>query len=48
LCEFSPFNQILLNLFDVSNVFHDSFLATIEAENVSNGVNILNAIMKYV
>jgi len=25
MCEFSPFNQILLSLFDVSNTFHDSF-----------------------
>jgi len=29
---FSPFNKILLSLFDVSNVFQDSFLANIEAE----------------
>jgi len=31
LHEFSPFNQILLSLFDVSNVFYNSFLANIEA-----------------
>jgi len=24
MCEFSPFNQILLSLFDVSSAFHDS------------------------
>jgi len=24
MCEFSPFNQILLSLSDVSNTFHDS------------------------
>jgi len=32
LCKFNHFNQILLNLFDVSNTFHDSFLTNIEAE----------------
>jgi len=29
---FSPFNKILLSLFNVSNVSQDSFLANIEAE----------------
>jgi len=24
MCEFGPFNQILLNLFDISSIFHDS------------------------
>jgi len=24
MCEFSPFNQILLSLSDVSSTFHDS------------------------
>jgi len=42
----SYFNQILLSLFDTSNVFHDSFLANIEAKNVLNDVNISDVIMK--
>jgi len=29
---FSPFNQIVLSLVDVSNVFHDSFLDNIQAK----------------
>jgi len=34
LLEFSHFSHILLNLFDVSNAFHDSLLANIEKKNV--------------
>jgi len=34
---FSHFNKILLSLFDVSNVFQDSFLANIEAEMYQAG-----------
>jgi len=37
--EHNFFNQILLNLFNVLNVFHDSFLANIEVKNMSNGIN---------
>jgi len=32
ILEFSHFNKILLSLFDISNVFHDSLLANIEIE----------------
>jgi len=32
LREFSNFNIILLNLFGVSNTFHDSFLVNIETK----------------
>jgi len=35
--EFNHFNKILLNLFDVSNVFQDNFLANIEAEMCQAG-----------
>jgi len=34
---FSPFNKILLSLFDISNIFQDSFLANIEAEMCQAG-----------
>jgi len=32
LRKFSPFNQLLLSLFDVSNRCHDSFLTNVEAK----------------
>jgi len=32
LREFSSFNKLLLSLFDVSNAFHDSFLANVEVK----------------
>jgi len=32
MCEFSYSNQILLNLSDVSNVFHDNLLVNIETK----------------
>jgi len=35
--EFSPFNKILLSLFDVSNVFQDSLLVNIEVEMCQTG-----------
>jgi len=32
LYEFSPYNQILLSKFDISNTFHNSFLIHIKAK----------------
>jgi len=32
MCEFSPFNKILLNLSDVWSAFHDSIWVNIEAK----------------
>jgi len=42
MCIFSFFNQILLSLFDVSNVFYDNFLV----KNASNGINNYSNIIK--
>jgi len=46
LCGFNNFNQILLNLCDVSNTFHDNFLVNIEVKICQKVQNISNTIMK--
>ena len=43
--EFSSFNQILLSLFDISSVFHNSIWLNIKAsKNMSNSINNSNTI----